>query len=168
MQKKESYSFLVVFLWMSFFVLTVAILYLSLQDGIEAKAQMYKIIEYISRYVDVDVSMQGEEVNQYIYLLRQGGRFVAFFLLGVLGTVAVHVTFRRVNWLFKTCITAAFPVALAYVTEKVKVYLPTRHYSRDEMLISIAAAILGFMLVSAITFIVWIIKGFVHLAAKKE
>ncbi|MBP3604932.1 MAG: hypothetical protein J6J79_12380 [Lachnospiraceae bacterium] len=138
-------------------LLTGAIVYLSLQDGITAKEQMYKIVEYLQKYTEIDLKdrlgMESADRDQIAYLLRQGGRAVAFFLLGILGTLSVHMTFRKMNWLTKTCITSVCLVAIAYFTEKVKEYLPTRHFSREEMLLSIAAVILGFFFVSFITFL---------------
>ena len=52
--------------------------------------------------------------------------------------------------------------------EKVKEYLPTRHFSQKEMFISIAAVILGFVTVSFLTFLGWIIKGILRLLHRGE
>lgn len=150
-------------LWSAFLLLTGAIVYLSLQDGITAKEQMYKIVEYLQRYTEVDLKdklgIEMADKDQLAYLLRQGGRTAAFFLLGILGTLSVHMTFRKVNWLGRTCMTSVCLVAIAYFTEKVKEYLPTRHFSREEMLLSIAAVILGFFFVSFITFLGSVLKA---------
>ena len=42
-------------LWSAFLLLTGAIVYLSLQDGITAKEQMYKIVEYLQKYTEIDL-----------------------------------------------------------------------------------------------------------------
>lgn len=140
-----------------------AIVFLSLQDGIEAKEMMKTLMEYMSAYVDKDRVAGPGDAQQTEYLLRQTGRAGAFFLLGILGTAAVHLTFRRCNWLVRTLLATGGLTAVAYLTEKVKEYLPTRHFSEKEMYISIAAVILGFLTVSFLTFLGWLIKGILRL-----
>lgn len=163
MQKRVYHGVLLFFLWSAFLVLTASIVFLSLQDGNEAKEMMKQLMEYFSDYVDRDVVAGLGDAQRVEYLLRQAGRAGAFFLLGILGTVAVHLTFRRCNWIVRTILVIGGLTAIAYLTEKVKVYLPTRHFSEKEMLISITFVIMGFLFVSFITFIFGIIKGIVHL-----
>ena len=50
-------------------------------------------------------------------------------------------------------------VAIAFLTERLKEYIPSRHYSYEEMMVSIVAVILGFALVSVITLILHTVKG---------
>ena len=159
MQKRKCYVILLFLLWSTFLALTAVIVFLSLQDGNEAKDMMKTLMEYADAYVDKDTVSQIGDANRIEYLLRQFGRAGAFFLLGILGTSAVHLTFRRCNWLVRTILATGGLTAIAYLTEKVKEYLPTRHFSQKEMLISIAAVILGFLTVSFLTFLGWIIKG---------
>lgn len=168
MQKRKYYSVLLFLLWSTFFVLTAAIVYLSLQDGNEAKDMMKKLIEYLGAYTDKEILSAWGDADRIEYLLRQSGRAGAFFLLGILGTSAVHLTFRRCNWLVRTILATGGLTAIAYLTEKVKEYLPTRHFSQKEMLISIAAVILGFVTVSFLTFLGWIIKGILRLLHRGE
>lgn len=144
-------------------MLVAAIVFLSLQDGNEAKEMMRLLMEAMSEYVDRDMIAKLGDAQRIEYLLRQTGRAGAFFLLGILGTTAVHLTFRRCNWIVRTILATGGLTAIAYLTEKVKEYLPTRHFSEKEMLISIAFVIMGFLAVSVVTFIVWIVRGIVHL-----
>ena len=59
-------------------------------------------------------------------------------------------------------LAAGILLMIAWITEKCKIYLPTRHYSQDEMMISIAAAMLGFSIVSLITLIHNLIHHMLH------
>ena len=169
-QRSRAHGALLFLLWSTFLILMGVIIYLSIQDGIAAKEQMYKIVEYLQEYTEVDLKAKlgiatGDK-DQIAYLLRQSGRVAAFFLLGILGTVSVHMTFKKMNWFAKTCITSFALVAIAYCTEKIKEYLPTRHFSREEMLFSIMAVVLGFLLVSAVTLLYHLIKCTVRLIAR--
>lgn len=163
MQKGKGYGIIQFALWTAFLALTAAIVFLSLQDGSEAKEMMKRLMEYLSDYVDRDRIAALGDSQRIEYLLRQAGRAGAFFLLGILGTAAVHLTFRRYNWIVRTILATGGLTGIAYLTEKVKVYLPTRHFSEKEMLISIAFVIMGFLVVSFFTFILWMIKGIVRL-----
>ena len=163
MQKRNYHHILLFLLWGAFLILTVAIVFLSLQDGVKAKEMMKVFMEYAAQYVDRELIAGLGNAQQAEYLIRQAGRAGAFFLLGVLGTAAVHITFQKCNWFFKTVLATGGLLAIAYLTEKVKEYLPTRHFSEKEMLISIASVIAGFLTVSFITFFWWIIKGIMRL-----
>ena len=168
-RRKKHHYILIFFLWISFLSLMAAIIFLSIQDGNEAKEMMQKIISYIGRKAESDLPeavVSGKEETEYI--MRQSGRAIAFFLLGMLGTVTVHMTFQKTNWFIKTGITVICLVAVAYFTEKVKIYLPTRHFSEEEMLISIACVILGFLAVSGLTFCIWIIGKLLRLFRKRD
>ena len=158
MKDRNCYGLFVFLLWSGFLVLAGAILFLSLQDGIEAKEMMKSFMDLISRYLDKNMVAESGDARQIEYLLRQSGRAGAFLLLGIMGTAAVHFTFRRSNWFVKTLLSISGLLAIAYFTEKVKVYLPTRHFSEKEMLISIVFVILGFFIVSVITLFAWLIK----------
>lgn len=166
MQNKSYYGIMIFLLWSGFLVLTGGIVFLSLQDGGEAKEMMKSLMEYMSRYVDKNMITGLGDPQRLEYLLRQGGRAVAFFLLGMIGTSAVHFSFRKCNWLVKTALSITGLIAIAYFTEKVKEYLPTRHFSEKEMLISIIFVIAGFLVVTMVTFLAWIIKGLTTLLQK--
>ena len=90
-------------------------------------------------------------MDDFIYKVRQTGRLLIFFLLGILGTSAVHFTLRRLNWFFRMLISVFMLVLIAILTERLKIFLPTRHYSASEMYISIAGAMLGFLFISVCT-----------------
>lgn len=167
-RRNKFHYILIFFLWAAFLMLMAAIVFLSVQDGNEAKEMMQKIISYIGRKAESELPAVVSAKEETEYVMRQSGRAVAFILLGMLGTVTVHVTFYRTNWFLKTGITVICLVAVAYFTEKVKIYLPTRHFSEEEMLISIACVILGFLAVSGITFCTWIIGKLFRLCRKES
>ncbi|MDE7006745.1 MAG: hypothetical protein K2P07_01090, partial [Lachnospiraceae bacterium] len=79
--------------------------------------------------------------------------------------VAVHVSCTKWNWGIKTFVTAFVLLAIAFFTEKVKVYIPSRHYSYEEMMISMVAVVIGFLAVSVITLTVSALKSFFRFMA---
>lgn len=163
MQRRKTYGILLFLLWSAFLVLTAAIVFLSLQDGNDAKEMTKRFMEYAARYVDRELIEKLGKGQQAEYLLRQAGRAGAFFFLGILGTAAVHLTFQKCNWFVRTILATGGLLAIAYLTEKVKEYLPTRHFSEKEMLISIVFVALGFWVVSFLTLLAWMIKGIMRL-----
>jgi hypothetical protein len=120
--------------------------YLSFQSGEGAKAVDQT---FLLDMLGSGLSRQTmDESGLYlIYLMRQMGRVLAFFVVGALGTVTVQVSFRG-HAFWKSVLSTGFLLAFAYLTEKLKIYIPDRHYSREEMLMSIAAAFAGILFVS--------------------
>ena len=90
------------------------------------------------------------------------GRTIAFFIIGILGTATIHLSSERLPWIVKSVLSAGILLVIAWVTERCKIYLSTRHYSQDEMMISMAASMLGFSLVSLITLIYNLIQHMAH------
>lgn len=101
-----------------------------------------------------------EEIRVLTYEVRQTGRIAVFFVLGIMGTMTIYLSFRKCNWILKTGITAVLLIAFACLTEKLKIYFPGRHYSYDEMMLSITAVCMGFLLVSVIFLCFRIFKSF--------
>lgn len=151
---------MLILLWVAFLVLVAGVVYLSFQNGKEAKALGKQLTTYLAQLKYPEREATTQEFEALTYEVRQTGRVCAFFLIGILGTTAVHVTCKKCSWLIKTVLTAAALAALAYLTEKLKIYIPTRHYSYEEMMLSIAAAGVGFLLVSVVTLTIQAIKSF--------
>ena len=163
--KKTKRSAIVPILWIFFAVTTAGIAYLSFQNGEEAKKLGEQLILYLAQNIKHKQNVSAAELSAFTYDIRQGGRALAFLFLGIIGTAAVHLSCPKLNWVVKTIITAGMLLAIAYFTEKLKVYIPTRHYSYEEMMISITAVIVGFLAVSLITLTVSALKGFFRLMA---
>ena len=152
-------------LWCCFLTAVVVVSYLSFQNGDEAKAVGEKFISYLAgrRYPGREATTQ--EILMLTYEVRQMGRVCAFFAMGILGTAAIHISCGKCNWLIKTCIMGIVLVAIAYLTERLKIYIPTRHYSYEEMMLSMTATVMGFILVSVVTLTFQLLKGFFRLVA---
>lgn len=128
-------------IWFVFCILLGLILYLSFQNGEESKQMgaelMEKLVFKAERYIRIDKD---------IYLMRQMGRGLLFFLLGVVTTAAVNLTFPRWNRLFKVILITFFLGGVSYFTEKMKLYISSRHYAPEEMMISFIASMAGFLI----------------------
>lgn len=161
-KKRRRWPF-ILFLWLVFISLVAAVAYLSFQNGEDAKLIGKQFVDRLTETHYLQRGETEEEMLTLTYLVRQFGRFFAFLLIGVVGTFTIHVSFSKCNWLLKTIIALTIITAIAYLTEKLKIYIPTRHYSYEEMLISIAATTLGFCFVSVLTLAVRAVKGFFHL-----
>ena len=164
MKKKEK-RLLVQLLWLFFIVTAAGIAYLSFQNGEEAKKLGEQFILQLAQNINHKQNVSAADLSALTYDIRQGGRALAFFVLGIIGTAAVHVSCSKWNWGIKTIVTAFVLLAIAFLTERVKIYIPSRHYSYEEMLISITAVIVGFLAVSLITLTVSALKGFFRLMA---
>lgn len=149
--RKKRHPVWIAFLWLCFIAVVGIVFYLSFQDGEEAKAFGKRFIQYVAEEKIKGDTIGQEELQSLTYVIRQTGRVAIFFLMGILGTVSIHVSFRKWNWLIKTGIAAGILTMIAYLTEKLKIYIPSRHYSYEEMIYSIAAAGVGVILVSAIS-----------------
>lgn len=161
--KKNNRWPLILFLWVVFISLVAGVAYLSFQNGEDAKLIGEQLVNKLTETSYLQKGDTEEEMLTLTFFVRQFGRFFAFLLIGIVGTLTIHVSFSKCNWLFKTIIALGIITAIAYLTEKLKVYIPSRHYSYEEMMISIAAATLGFCLVSVLTLAVRAVKGFFHL-----
>lgn len=164
--KKRTRWPVVVLLWVIFILMTGGIVYLSFQNGEESKAMgkafLQRFFGAVQRQEAV-LQLQEEGTSSLNYLMRQGGRVFAFLMIGIVGAITIHVTFAGCNWLFKTTVTLAILTAIACFTEKMKIYIPSRHYSYEEMMLSVAAAAAGFLTVSLLTLLGKALKGISHL-----
>lgn len=144
--------------WLAFLTVVTVVFYTSFQNGEDA-ARLGKdaLTKLAVEYFDKD-TVSSAEMNRFTYHVRQVLRTVAFVCVGILGTATIHVSFGRLPWIVKTLLSGGIVMVLAWATEKAKIYIPTRHYSYNQMMISIVAALLGFLLVSAVT-LIW---DFVH------
>lgn len=151
-----------VIFWMVFLASVAAIAYLSFQNGTSSAELGSDVIEKLAtEYYEKD-TVSTTELYKFTYYFRQMGRTIAFFLIGILGTATIHLSSERLPWIVKSVLAAGVLLLIAWITEKWKIYLPTRHYSQDEMMISIAAAMLGFSIVSLIILIHNLIHHIVH------
>jgi len=158
--KKTRKKFAVLLLWGIFLALVFGIVFLSFQDGVEAKELSNRFILQLVQKINPQSNMTDMELQELTYDIRQGGRVWAFLLLVMIGTMTVHLSFPKCSWCAKTGITALILVAIAFFTEKLKIYIPTRHYSYEEMTVSISAVMLGFSTVSLVILAVGALKDF--------
>lgn len=165
MKKRKKWP-LVLALWMIFIVLVMGVAYLSFQNGESAKALGKGVITQLAQAQYSEETLMQEDLDHFTYLIRQSGRVLAFLMIGIVGTITIHVTFIKSNWLVRTGVTMMILVAIAYLTEKLKIFIPSRHYSHEEMLISIYAVIVGFVFVSAVTFVFKAMKGLFRIASR--
>lgn len=148
--------------WILFLGILGLILFLSFQDGEDAKSLGADVIRKAAhRYFHTD-SLSPRDLQEFTYKVRQLGRCLMFIVMGILGTNVVHVTLHKINWCVRTIIAAVILIAIAIFTERFKVYLPTRHFSEEEMMVSIYGSMLGFGVVSLISGI----YSFIHLISK--
>lgn len=163
MQEKRNHPVLITFLWICFIAVVAIVTYLSFQNGEDAKAFGKQFIQYTAEKVYQKEQVADTDLLDFTYLIRQSGRVLAFFVIGVLGTLTIHLSFPKWNWLIKTGFTAILLVSIACLTERLKIYIPSRHYSYEEMIYSILAVGAGFLLVTVFTLLFHIMKGFFKL-----
>ena len=161
-KRKRSRIIWTVLFWMIFLVSVATIVYLSFQNGTSSAELGSDVIEKLAaEYYEKD-TVSTTELYKFTYYFRQMGRTIAFFIIGILGTATIHLSSERLPWIVKSVLSAGILLVIAWVTEKCKIYLPTRHYSQDEMMISMAASMLGFSIVSLITLIYNLIHHMSH------
>lgn len=159
-QKKKNHPVLIALLWVCFLAAIGIVAYLSFQNVEKYQKIGKQFIQYIAEQKYADRPATEEEIRILTYEVRQTGRVAAFFLLGIMGTITIYLSFKKCNWILKTGIAAVILIAVACLTEKLKVYFPGRHYSYDEMILSITAVCMGFLLVSVISLCFRILKSF--------
>ena len=161
-KRKRGRIICTVLFWMIFLVSVATIVYLSFQNGTSSAELGSDVIEKLAaEYYEKD-TVSTTELYKFTYYFRQMGRTIAFFIIGILGTATIHLSSERLPWIVKSVLSAGILLVIAWVTEKCKIYLPTRHYSQDEMMISMAASMLGFSIVSLITLIYNLIQHMSH------
>ncbi|MBO5056947.1 MAG: VanZ family protein [Lachnospiraceae bacterium] len=165
MQEKKNHPVIVAMLWICFLAAISLVAYLSFQNGEDAKEVGKSAIQLIAQQNSSGNGVSQQDIDTLTYIIRQAGRTGAFFVIGILGTLAVYVSFKKWNWFLKGGITAAVLIGFAYLTEKLKIFIPSRHYNYDEMMLSIIAVIAGFALVTVITLIFCAMKRISRLLA---
>lgn len=150
-------------LWIFFIAMVIGIAYLSFQNGEETKLIGQQFIAKLAAAEHPGEVVTQEELDTLTYDLRQSARAVAFLFIGMFGTFVIYISCPRCHWLIKTGIAACFLFAIAYFTEKLKIYIPTRHYNHEEMMISIISVAIGFLVVTCMTLTVKAVKGIARL-----
>ena len=142
---------LAVFLWISFIGCLLVIFYLSFQTG-EAAKEIDKsgIYTIAQRYYGVE-DIPDEVFLTFTYKFRQIGRVILFCMLAFLGTCTIHLTFHKWPWIIRAIISGGILFFVAIFTEEYKNFLPTRHFSKEEMLLSVLGVFIGFFYISTIT-----------------
>lgn len=149
--------------WIIFISLVTVVVYLSFQNGEDAKELGKQTILQIAESQNAGGLVTQEYLDMLTYKIRQSGRVIAFIMIGIVGTITIHISFIKRSWLTQTTITAVILVGIACLTEWLKKYIPSRHYSYEEMLVSISAVIVGFAAVSVATLVFKAVRGFFRL-----
>ena len=161
---KEKRKWPIVLAWWIIFISLVALVaYLSFQNGEDAKELGKQTILQFAESQNAGGVLTQEYLDMLTYKIRQSGRVIAFIVIGIVGTITIHVSFLKSSWLTQTTITAVILVGIACLTEWLKRYIPSRHYSYEEMLVSIFSVIIGFTVVSVATLVFKAVKGFFRL-----
>lgn len=164
MKKKEK-RWIVPLLWIMFIAIVTGIAIVSFQSGEETKHIGEVWIYRLAQEKNPGKRVTEEELLQVTYIVRQLAREIAFFVIGILGTITIHATCKKRNWFVKTEISAAVLATIAYFTEAIKKFIPTRHYSQEEMMLSMGAVAAGFLIVSLMSLLSMGIK---RLVCQKE
>lgn len=151
-------------LWFVFMITIAGIAFLSFENGERSKHLGEHIIARLALARHPGVPATEAELLWVTYVIRQLARVFAFLVIGILGTVTVHVSMKNTGWIVKTLISGGILFAVAYFTEELKKYIPSRHYSHKEMMLSMAAVAAGFLFVSFIALLKQGIKRIVQLA----
>lgn len=148
--KKRGRAPLLTALWLMFLLMIAGIAFLSFQNGEDAKEYGDKLIHYLTNWF-TDKTMSVKEVEATTYMVRQCGRALAFLLLGIVGTLAIHGSLVRCRWGVRTAVTVALLIVIAVLTERLKIYIPTRHFDYIEMVISMISVVAGFLVATILT-----------------
>ncbi len=134
-------------IWLILFVLVGGICYLSFQNGEVSKQMGNRLYEFLKARMGGYLHTDMDE-KALTYIMRQFGRGLLFFTLGIVTTAAVNLSFPRINWFFKSVFIIIFLGVIACFTERMKVFIASRHYAPVEMAISFIAAMSGFVLMA--------------------
>lgn len=162
MKKKKKWPIVLAW-WIIFISLVALVAYLSFQNGEDAKELGKQTILQFAESKSTEGFITQEYLDRLTYRIRQSGRVIAFIMIGIVGTITIHVSFLKSSWLTQTTVTAVILVGIACLTEWLKKYIPSRHYSYEEMLVSIFSVIIGFAVVSVVTLVFKAVKGFFRL-----
>lgn len=160
--ERKKNKVLVFLVWCLFIGLLAAITYFSFQNGEISKQIGDRLFRAINDKLTLNLSLEEmslEDQTKFIWLFRQAGRVLIFFLLGIVGCVTIMITFPRMNILMQAVLSGGVLTAVAYATEKGKDYLADRHYSYHEMMLSICAVLAGWVCMAVIgSFLRWLVR----------
>lgn len=145
-------------LWVIFILLVAGVFYISFHNGEKSKLEGKQLLATFSGITGSGSPKSQREIDNLIYILRQSGRVLVFFVIGIVGTATIYVTFERWGWVLKTVLAAVILWAIACFTERMKIYIPTRHYSFEEMILSVAAVSAGLLTVCFVMILIGIIR----------
>lgn len=128
-------------MWVVFTIILLVILTLSFQTGTATKALEKPLVSQVTNTMTTLPS--DEAILTITYYIRQIGRALLFFLLGLTGSWSIHLTFRKTAARNRFLGTALMLLIISYFTEKMKIFIPERHYSFPECLESFLFGILG-------------------------
>ena len=151
--KNKNRQWVVVLLWIIFLTVVTGIAIVSIQSGEETRRLGADWIYRLAQEKNPGKRVTEEELLEVTYIVRQLAREIAFFVIGILGTITIHATCNKRSWFIKTEISAVVLAIIAYSTEAIKKFIPTRHYSEEELMLSIGAAAAGFLLISILSLI---------------
>lgn len=167
MEKRKKWPIVLAW-WILFISLVAVVAYLSFQSGEDAKKLGKQTILQFAESQSEGGLVSQEYLDALTYKIRQSGRVIAFIMIGIVGTITIHISFYKRSWLTQTTVTAVVLVGIAYSTEWLKKYIPSRHYSFEEMMISISAVIVGFVFVSVVSLVFKAVKGFFRLVMARH
>lgn len=128
-------------MWAIFTIILLVTLTLSFQTGTATKALEKPLVSQVTNTM---TTLPSEEAILTItYYIRQIGRALLFFLLGLTGSWSIHLTFRKTAARNRFLGTVLMLFIISYFTEKMKIFIPGRHYSFPECLESFLFGILG-------------------------
>ncbi len=145
-------------LWFIFIMTVAVIAFLSFENGEQSKQWSERIILRMIGKLKPEHNVTDGELLAITYMARQGARVIAFLIIGMLGTITIHASIRSAGWFIKTFISGGMVLFIAYATEALKEYIPSRHYSHKEMLISMLAVVAGFMFISLVSLLKHVIR----------
>ncbi|HJA92442.1 MAG TPA: VanZ family protein [Candidatus Eisenbergiella merdipullorum] len=150
MDKREKWAAAVS--WFMFFFLLAVICVLSFQSGDATKALEKPFVTGVTGTADRQLSK--ETILTITFYIRQAGRAVLFFALGLSGGCGVFLSFRRFGRPATGAMACAVLFGISYFTEKMKIFIEGRHYAFAECLESFVFAVLGYFFASA-AFLLW-------------
>ena len=149
--KKKNRQWVVPLLWVVFLTVVTGIAIVSFQSGEETKQIGADWIYRLAQEKNPGGKITEDELSEVTYIVRQIAREIAFFVIGILGTITIHATCKKRSWFIKTEISALVLALIAYFTEAIKKFIPTRHYSEEELMLSMGAAAAGFLIISILS-----------------
>lgn len=128
-------------MWIIFTIILLVTLTLSFQTGSATKALEKPLVSQVTN--NMTTLPSEEAVLTITYYIRQVGRALLFFMLGFTGSWSICLTFRKAIPRNRFLGTTLMLFVISYFTEKMKIFIPGRHYSFLECLESFLFGIIG-------------------------